>query len=226
MTGIARIFLLVFAPVLAVLLALLGLETLRTNPLGWFLLLVGVVYAAGVLVVYYVRRQRFWDASLSGEAAKEERGDRSFWIFSAGMMAAFYLPPVEYLYFAPVLPRTSWLSISGAVLVVLGIVLFIWARRALGKNYSGHLSVQQEQVLVQGGPYRLLLHPAYTGYLLMALGLGVGYSSIAGLVVILALLLPSLIYRIRVEESLLIVYCGEAHRENVRRTKRLVPFIW
>lgn len=60
----------------------------------------------------------------------------------------------------------------------------------------------------------------------MALGLGVGYSSIAGLVAILALLLPSLIYRIRIEEKLLAEHFGEAHREYARRTKRLIPGIW
>jgi hypothetical protein len=32
---------------LAMLLALLGIETIPTNPLGWFLLLVGVINSAG-----------------------------------------------------------------------------------------------------------------------------------------------------------------------------------
>lgn len=226
MTRITQIFLLVFAPALAILLALLGLGTLQANPLGWFLLMVGVIYAVGVMIAYYVRKERFWESSVSEAAAKEERGDYSFWLFTAGMVAAFYLPPVEYLYFAPILPRTGWLSFSGAVLVIMGIALFIWARRSLGKNYSGHLSVQQGQALVQSGPYRLLRHPAYAGFLLMALGLGVGYSSIAGLVAILALLLPGLNYRMNVEEKLLSEHFGQAYREYARRTKRLIPGIW
>ena len=52
MSQIAKFFLLVVAPILAMLLALLGVETIPANPLGWFLLLVGVVYIAGVVIVY------------------------------------------------------------------------------------------------------------------------------------------------------------------------------
>jgi len=43
----AVFFLLVISPMLAMLLALLGIETIPTNPLGWFLLLVGVINSAG-----------------------------------------------------------------------------------------------------------------------------------------------------------------------------------
>lgn len=226
MNRIAKTFLLIFAPALAILLALLGLATLHSNLLGWFLLLVGVVYAAGVIIVFYVRKGQFWDSTLNGATAKEERGDRSFWLFTAGMLAAFYLSPIEYLYLSAVMPRTSWMPPGGVVLVVLGIALFIWARRTLGKNYSGHVSVKQGQELVQSGPYRILRHPAYAGYLLMALGLGLGYSSIAGLLAILVLLLPSTIYRINVEEKLLAGHFGEAYQEYTYRTKRLIPGIW
>ena len=226
MSQIAKFFLIVVAPILAALLALLGVATLPANPLGWFLLLVGVAYTAGVVIVYAIRKERFWESPLDGAPTHEERGDRSLWFITLGMIAAFYLSPVEYLYLPAGLPRNAWLSFSGVGLVTLGIALFIWARRALGKSYSGHVSVKTGQALVQNGPYRLIRHPAYAGYLLMALGISLGYSSLAGLTSVLALLLPGLIYRVKVEEKLLTGHFGEAYRQYADRVKRLIPGIW
>jgi protein-S-isoprenylcysteine O-methyltransferase Ste14 len=226
MSRVAVLFLMIVAPALAICLALLGVETLRTNLLGWFLFLTGIMYAAGIVIVGYVRKVRFWEPQFSDDVTREERGDRSFWLITLGMIAVFYLSPLEYIYIAALLPRTVWVEGFGMVLVLLGSALFVWARRALGVNYSGHVSVKRGQELVQSGPYRIIRHPAYTGYLLMALGIAIGYSSIAGLAAILVFLLPSLLYRVKVEEKFLSEHFGESYRRYAGRTKRLIPGIW
>ncbi len=226
MNRIATIFLVVIAPILALVLALLGLETLRTNPLGWFLLLVGVVYVAGVVIIFYVRKEQFWGSTSGGVTAHEERDDRSYWLIVLGMMSAFYLPPIEYIYFSAAIPRGTIMKVVGVLLVIGGILLFIWARRVLGGSYSGHLSVTQGQSLVQRGPYHWIRHPAYTGYLLMALGLTLGYSSLVGLAAVVLLLLPTLVYRIKTEEKILIQQFGEAYQQYVRATHALIPGLW
>ncbi len=226
MSQLAKFFLLVVAPILAILLALLGVKTLPANPLGWFLLLVGVVYTVGVVIVYAIRKERFWESPLHGAPSHEERGDRSLWFITLGMLAAFYLSPVEYIYLTASLPRNAWMSVSGVGLVGVGTVLFIWARSALGRNYSGHVSVKTGQALVQSGPYRFIRHPAYAGYLLIALGISLGYSSLAGLASIVVVLLPGLIYRMKVEERLLTRHFGEAYRQYGDGIKRIIPGIW
>lgn len=222
MNRMLTVFLLVVAPMLALLLAWLGVATLRHNLLGWFLLLTGAVYFLGVLIVYWVRRKRFWEADLAGETQHAERGDRSFWLLSLGMALCFYLPALEYLYLPTLIPRRDWLEVIGLVLVMLGTGLFVWARRALGKNYSGHVSVKVGQTLVQGGPYRWIRHPAYAGYLLMALGIALGYSSLAGLAAWGVCLLPGVLYRIHVEEKLLESF-GEEYQSYLQKTGSLFP---
>ncbi len=226
MSQSAKFFLLVIAPILAILLALLGIATLPTNPLGWFLLLVGGVYNAGLIIVYALRKERFWEAVSVGTVTHEERGDRSLWFITLGMVAVFYLSPLEYIYLPARLPRNAWMSLGGMTLVILGIVLFVWARRSLGSNYSGHLSVKAGQRLVQSGPYRFIRHPAYAGFLWMALGISFGYSSLVGLLSALVLLLPGLIHRMIVEEKILINHFGEAYRQYAHTTKRLIPGVW
>ena len=222
----ATIFLLIVAPGLAILLALLGLETLRSNLLGWFLFLTGIVYTAGIVIDAYVRKEEFWESKQRDENYQEERGDRSFWPIALGIMAAFFLSPIEYLYFAIIQIHTLWTEAISVGLVILGSILFVWARRTLGRHYSGHVSVKKEQKLVQSGPYRIIRHPAYAGYLFMALGLALGYSSLLGFVSTLLILLPAAVYRIRVEDRLLAEHFGTQFEEYVRKKKRLLPGIW
>lgn len=211
---------------LALALAGLGWLTAPSNLLGAFLLLSGLTYFFGVIVVYWVRRIQFWRAGADETVRREERGDRSFWLTTVGMIAAFYLPPLEYLLASPVLPRGPGMEIAGLVASLSGSVLLVWARRELGAFYSGHLAVVAGQPLVEGGPYRFLRHPAYAGYLLIALGLAVGYSSAAGAAAVLLVLLPSLLFRMRVEDRLLAEHFGPRFRDYARRTKRLLPGIW
>lgn len=222
----AILFLLAIVPALAILLALMGMATLGTNLLGCFLLMTGIICAAGIVIVAYIRRERFWESQLNGDTVQSERGDLSFWMTTFAMMAVFYLSPLEYMYVTEQLPRTPLMELVGVALVVFGIVLFVWARRTLGENYSGHLSTKQGQRLIQTGPYRMIRHPAYTGFLLMSVGLALGYSSLVGIAAILLALLPSMIYRIWIEEKLLAEHFGTQFYKYADKTKRLIPGIW
>ena len=178
------------------------------------------------MIVAFIRRERLWESGLSDDTVKKEPGDRSFWLITLGMLAVFYLSPLETLYFEAFLPRTAWMETGGAGLVVLGSGLFLLARRTLGANYSGHVSVRRRQELVQSGPYQIVRHPAYTGYLLMAFGLGLGYSSLAGFASTLLVLLPAVVYRIGAEDRLLAEHFGAQFDDYARKTKRLLPGFW
>ena len=226
MNRLSIFFLLIIAPLLALFLAYLGFATAVTNPLGWFLLLTGAAYFLGVLYVVVIRHQRFWESHLGGGVTQQETGDCSFWLISLAMIAVFYLSPIEYLYFPPVFPRTTLAKITGVLLVILGTLLFVWARRTLGTSYSGHVSTEEGQDLVQAGPYRYIRHPAYAGYLLMALGISKGYSSLVGLLSVVIFLVPVIVYRISVEEKLLSRHFGAAYQDYARSVKRLLPEIW
>lgn len=226
MSQLAIFFLIFITLGLAILLALLGYMTIRSNLLGWFLLVSGSIYFYGVIIVYWVRRIRFWRPRAKGNIAEEERNDWSFWFIVAGMIAIFYFPPVEYIFFTAVLPRNFWMQVTGLFLIFFGSILFIWARRTLGNCYSGHVSVVEGQPLVQSGPYRFIRHPAYAGYILIACGVAVGYSSLFGFVVIPLVLLPSVIYRLSVEDRLLAEHFGGQFKEYAERVSRLIPGLW
>lgn len=221
-----KAFLFGIVPFLAGILAWLGIATARTNLLGWFLFLIGAVFSIGTLVAITVRRERFWKSTTPGIQTQEERGDRSFWLISTGLAAAIFLPPIEYLFRPNPLSNKVWLETAGICLVTLGSALFIWARLTLGTSYSGHLGVHSGQELVRSGPYRCIRHPAYAGYLWISLGFTLGYASLSGLLALLGLVLPALLYRIQVEEVLLTGHFGEAYCRYASQTKRLIPGVW
>ena len=223
MSHIVIFFLLFVAPALSLVLALLGLETLNKNLLGWVLLISGIAYPAGVIIVYWFQKRIFWKGN--GEAIKEDVGDRSFWAILPGMLLSFFASPLEYMYLAR-LPHMFWIEIFGLILVLVGIVLLVWARRFIKGMYSGHIEVVSNHKLILSGPYHYVRHPSYAGFLLTALGIAVGYESIIGMLAIPLLLLPGLAYRIRVEENLLQEHFGDEFRAYARRVKKLIPGIW
>jgi protein-S-isoprenylcysteine O-methyltransferase Ste14 len=226
MNRITILFLTVLAPLLALVLAWLGWLTWKTNLLGWFLMITGLGFAAGVLVRYWILRHAYWNPRSGEKSNLEEKGDRSFWMIMPGLGAPLYLAPIEFLILPAVLPRTMLFQYVGVSLVLGGIILFGEARRKIRAFYSGHLTVTQSQALVQSGPYRSIRHPAYLGFLLMALGTALGYSSLIGLAAVALLLLPGLAYRIRVEEALLEKAFQEEWRQYASRTRRLIPGLW
>lgn len=226
MSRLAILFLLLVAPVLSFCLALLGLETSNRNILGWFLLVFGIAYPAGGVIYYFIRREPFWNSAGRGIAKSEEISDRSFWAILPGFLIVFFAPPLEEMYLRAVLPRNFWMQITGLVLILAAITLHVWARAHLRGQYSGHVEVQTGHTLVQTGPYHWIRHPGYAGFLLMAIGLTLGFSSLIGLVAVPCLLLPGLAYRMKIEETLLSMQFGEQFRMYVLKTKRIIPFVW
>jgi len=130
------------------------------------------------------------------------------------------------MYLTAVLPSTLWMQTAGLVLILAAMVLHVWTRAHLRDLYSGHLEVQVGHRLIQSGPYLLVQHPEDTGFIILPLGLCIGYSCMIGLDAILGLLLPELACRIKVEERLLIEQFGEEYRAYAHKTKQLIPGIW
>ena len=188
-------------------------------------MVVGVLFSVGMLIAFIIKGKTLWDSSTENTLVHQESGDRSFWLIVLSMIFAFYLPPVEYLYLDFSISPTFGMIRVGLGLIIIGSFLFAYARHVLRKWYSGHLSVQADQVLVQEGPYRLVRHPAYSGYLLMAIGISFGYASLLGLVNIIFLII-CFRYRIKVEEKLLIAHFGESYLQYAKKIKKIIPYVW
>jgi protein-S-isoprenylcysteine O-methyltransferase Ste14 len=124
-----------------------------------------------------------------------------------------------------VVPRLAAFAWAGAGLTILGLMLALWARVTLGRNWSAAVMVKQDHELIMRGPYALSRHPIYTALLMMFIGtvLAVGtIEAIAGLLLIGL----SLWIKLGREERLMMRQFPDDYPAYRRRVKRLVPFIW
>lgn len=117
------------------------------------------------------------------------------------------------------------LLIVGLAMVFSGIIIRFIAIGTLGKNFSGLLRIREGHTLVTTGIYRWVRHPAYLGAILLFVGIPVAVSSVLGFLAML-LLVVYLLFRIRLEEKMLTSRFGDEYREYVKRSKRLIPFVY
>ena len=140
-------------------------------------------------------------------------------------LALLVVGPWEYTHLSGPLPRDGGLAWAGIALFAVGVGINAWAMATLRGLYTVRLSVQEGHRLVTAGPYRIVRHPGYFGFLLILPGMGLALGSLA----ILAFVVPIvawLVVRIRTEEAMLVTEFGEAYRSYQRRTKRLIPFLY
>ncbi len=114
---------------------------------------------------------------------------------------------------------------AGLVLFASGIIVLAASMRALGRFYTSYLGIQPEHKLVTTGPYKYIRHRGYLGEVMSMFSIGVSLSSIVGLI-LGAVSLGLVLVRIRPEEEMLIDNFGNEYESYVRRTKRLIPFIY
>ena len=153
-------------------------------------------------------------------------GGRQFAILPTMAIAttALYLGP-RIVPSAAIRPGAAVFSV-GVVVLVGGLVLRGWSILTLGNYFTGRVIVSPDQPVVTAGPYRLLRHPSYTGFLLACVGVGLASANWVSLAAIVLLPLAVLCWRIRVEETALAEIVGDRYRAYAAQHKRLVPFVW
>ncbi len=115
---------------------------------------------------------------------------------------------------------------AGMAILLSGLVLRGWSIKTLGDYFTGTVMVSPDQPVITAGPYRVLRHPSYTGYLLANAGVGLASANWAGLAAMLLLPLPFFLWRIRAEENALLATLGDSYRAYAAHHKRLVPLVW
>ena len=104
--------------------------------------------------------------------------------------------------------RELW-TLDGDAVRWLGVALFaaggalrLWPVFVLGRRFSGLVAIQPGHRLVTSGVYGVIRHPSYAGLVVNALGWALAFRSGVG-VALTALMVPTVLARIRAEEALL-----------------------
>lgn len=125
------------------------------------------------------------------------------------------------------LPITHGLPVPriGLALIILGCVLRWSVIRALGREFTVDVTIREGHRLKTDGIYALVRHPSYSASLLSFLGFGLSLNNWGSLAVVVVAVTAAFLRRIRVEEAALTEEFGDAYRDYMKRTRRLVPFI-
>jgi|HubBroStandDraft_5_1064220.scaffolds.fasta_scaffold24997_3 protein-S-isoprenylcysteine O-methyltransferase Ste14 len=148
-----------------------------------------------------------------------------FWLF----VALIVLVLVFRRWFAArygsvVWPQTMTTDILADLATIGGLILFIQSHRALGRNWSLEVVIQEKHELIETGPYAYIRHPLYSGVLLMFLGMAL-YCGRKACLIVFVYCFFGIYFKSQMEERLL-ARTFPAYSEYKRRTKALIPFIW
>jgi len=138
---------------------------------------------------------------------------------TAAIVAARYCPSLSF-------GENTALYWVGLAAYAFGLGLRWYSIRYLGKFFTVDVAIAGDQRVIDTGPYRFIRHPSYTGNLLAFLGLGLCIANAATVVLMVVPITAVFIYRIHLEESALQAGLGQPYEVYMRRTKRLIPFVY
>lgn len=122
-------------------------------------------------------------------------------------------------------PETDSTSYVGLAVTVAGLALSVWARFYIGRNWSGFIELKKDHQLIRTGPYAIVRHPIYSGFMLATLGTAIAFAEVRGLISVV-LILGAWGYKARLEEKVLIEHFGTQYESYMHDVKGLIPFVW
>jgi protein-S-isoprenylcysteine O-methyltransferase Ste14 len=122
----------------------------------------------------------------------------------------------------PVIPDNPVLMAFCVAATILGLLFTVWARFALGSNWSGAVTIKADHQLIRRGPYRFIRHPIYTGMLAALLATVVTQRLVTGLLGF-AIVFFALWRKAKREESFLSQEFGPAFDEHRQHTGMFLP---
>ena len=111
----------------------------------------------------------------------------------------------------------------GLGLIPIGLAVREWAIIKLGHFFTRTVQIKPDHQLITNGPYRWIRHPAYTGMLLIDLGIALALGTWIGGMLTLVLVLGATMYRVFIEEKVLIETFGDVYLDYIKHSWKLFP---
>jgi protein-S-isoprenylcysteine O-methyltransferase Ste14 len=193
------------------------------DPFHWFpdpyFSTILAVLALGAFFIDYLIPRKLNPHQTNRPDTTQDHG--SFWIIqSFGFLSVILTLMCRYW---RLLITPDLIQYLGLFLIPAGSVLREWAILRLGRFFSRTVQIESVHTLITDGPYRWIRHPAYTGMILIYLGIAFAIGTWLGVFVTAGLMLGATIYRISIEEKMLIEAIGHPYEEYMKRTWRLFP---
>ncbi|RFS19525.1 isoprenylcysteine carboxylmethyltransferase family protein [Chitinophaga silvatica] len=119
-----------------------------------------------------------------------------------------------------------FINYTGLILVVIGIIIRFTAISQLGRLFTVMVTIREGHLIKKDGLYKYLRHPSYAGSLLSFFGYGLSINNWYSLIVAFVPVLLVFIYRMQVEEKVLLSQFNTEYEDYMKHTKRVIPFIY
>jgi protein-S-isoprenylcysteine O-methyltransferase Ste14 len=117
------------------------------------------------------------------------------------------------------------INVFGLILFLIGLIICLVGKITLGKYYSRGLRTLQGHKLIKNGFYKHIRHPIYLASIIYGIVVPLFFSSLYGFIIMLGLI-PLILYRIIIEEKMLLEELGEEYRKYMKESKKLIPYIY
>jgi protein-S-isoprenylcysteine O-methyltransferase Ste14 len=136
--------------------------------------------------------------------------------------ALIILPALDHRFaWSPVAPSVS---ILGDAVILLSFLFIFWVTR-VNSFAASNIRVEQDQRVIDTGPYACVRHPMYAGAIWLFVGMPLALGSWWSLGLIVPFM-PVLVWRLLDEERILRRDLP-GYMEYMRRVRfRLIPFVW
>lgn len=121
---------------------------------------------------------------------------------------------------------TAGLFVAGWVCGLLSFYVRRQAIGALGRFWSLHVEIRNHHQLIKTGPFRWMRHPTYFSMILELLSGCLILNARYALVATAVFFLPTLWWRLRLEETALIEKFGDDYRAYQQSTPAIIPYRW
>jgi protein-S-isoprenylcysteine O-methyltransferase Ste14 len=204
----------------SILLVGLGIPGLIAGDLFWFLDSWSDTLFVVLVLTTWMTAAAFVDSERSRRSHSSSR-----LLLTAGLVLVIPAAVLDRTHGAAMYRSTGW-SLVGLAVCCLAVPLGLSARHTLGRFYVPDPEILPGQMLVTRGPYRYVRHPLYTAAFLWSAGLSLLLRSLWGLAVLIVILLPAVLIRIREEEAMLVDEFGDEYRSYASRTWKLLPYVY
>lgn len=151
-------------------------------------------------------------------------------IFHQWSLFSFYMPwyasvimSLMIYYLFPSTLNYTVTAIAGFFFCV-AIVIRFFAFKELKELSYPHIRIKKNHALIKSGLFRYIRHPIYLSDMISVFCVPLFFNVYVALIFAF-LMIPGLIIRIETEEEVLSEHV-KGYKKYVKRTKKLIPFVW
>ena len=151
-----------------------------------------------------------------------------------GSLALIWIIIVAAVFSAIIIANNTEIPISssqiinyiGLSVIVIGMFVRFIAIFTLGRLFTVDVTIRENHLIKKDGIYRIVRHPSYMGSLISFAGFGISLNNWLSLMTLTILIATVFLYRIKIEEKLLIARFGADYLNYKKNTYSLIPWIY